>query len=39
MSQCQAVFVDLDQKYLKVKRISASGDGQLVFGDTVKVGM
>lgn len=27
----------MDQKYLKVKRVSANGDGQLVFGDTIKV--
>lgn len=30
--------VDLDQKYLKVKRVAARGNGQLVFGDTIKVG-
>lgn len=38
LSSCQAVSVDLDQKYLKVKRVAAGGNGQLVFGDTIKVG-
>ncbi|CAM9140061.1 unnamed protein product [Laminaria digitata] len=37
LSSCQAVSVDMDQKYLKVKRVSANDDGQLVFGDTIKV--
>ncbi|CAM9798983.1 unnamed protein product [Ectocarpus fasciculatus] len=36
LSSCQAVSVDLDQKFLKVKRVTAS-NGQLVFGDTIKV--
>eukprot|EP00752_Nemacystus_decipiens_P017496 g15685.t1 len=37
LSSCQAISVDLDQKYLKVKRVAAGGNGQLVFGDTIKV--
>lgn len=37
LSSCQAVSVDLEEKFLKVKRVIASGDGQLVFGDTIKV--
>lgn len=39
LSSCQAVSVDMDQKYLKLKRVSANGDGQLVFGDTIKVSL
>lgn len=38
LASCQAVSVDLDQKYLKVKRVAAGGNSQLVFGDTIKVG-
>lgn len=38
LSSCHVVSVDLDQKYLKVKRIATGGNGQLEFGDTVKVG-
>lgn len=38
LAGCQAVFVDLDQKYVKVKRVIPSGSNdQLVFGDTIKV--
>lgn len=37
LSGCQAVSVDLDQKYIKVKRISAGKRGNLEFGSTTKV--
>ncbi|CAM9262728.1 unnamed protein product, partial [Hapterophycus canaliculatus] len=34
---CQAVSVDLDKKFLKIKRFIAGCNGQLVLGDTIKV--
>lgn len=37
LSECQAVSADLDQKYLKVKRISSGEDEQPLFGETIKV--
>lgn len=36
LSSCQAVSVDLDQKFLKVKRVNVRGNGQLDLGDTIK---
>ncbi|CAM9894246.1 unnamed protein product [Scytosiphon promiscuus] len=38
LSSCQAMYVDLDHKFLKVKRFTAGCDGELVVGDTIKVG-
>lgn len=35
LSGCQAVFVDLDKKFITVKRIT-SGGTTLVFGETIK---
>lgn len=37
LSGCQALFANLDQKYLKVKRITAGQNGRLVLGEMIKV--
>lgn len=37
LSGCQAVFADLDKKYIKVKRITPGASGTLLFVQTIKV--